>query len=583
MQNLSRHTNRGVLHGILDDIGDGVVLTDAQERVLYINDAAISILGCTDIRDEPVLFSDICPLVDLDTDVPIGSPIKRAIQSEHSVGLIRDAGIRRSDGTQIYLSATCSPMRFWSGRMRGCSVILRDVTRIRNLERRVDDERQYLRAIFSAASVGLCILDLKGTVIELNTSAEKILRISQSGALGRKFGDAFHCEGSIPAGCGAGPKCSSCLIGCNVENAILHERYTNKFTVPLKRVGAKQPVWLTLFISESWSDRERNIILSIVDISARKNYEDELERARTEAEAASKAKGQFLANMSHEIRTPINGMTGMIDLTLRTDLNAQQRENLESAKSCSTYLLRIINDILDFSKLESNSMELESRRIDFHKLLNEVTDVYRKIAEDKKLYLRTEFSQDLPQYIWADAVRLRQVFHNLLTNAIKFTSKGGVTIAARSGKRAQQKMLEFFVMDTGIGMAVEDQKKLFRPFSQVDASITRRFGGTGLGLMIVRELLTLMGGSIRVRSVQGSGSTFVFWIPCKEADYADADDSGGTVFLRPHLGMEDTHDTVKEDDKVDEISLSISDKAGTENDDTDIADLLKYCEDKLDG
>ena len=103
MQNLSRHTNRGVLHGILDDIGDGVVLTDAQERVLYINDAAISILGCTDIRDELVLFSDICPLVDLDTDVPIGSPIKRAIQSEHSVGLIRDAGIRRSDGTQIYV------------------------------------------------------------------------------------------------------------------------------------------------------------------------------------------------------------------------------------------------------------------------------------------------------------------------------------------------------------------------------------------------------------------------------------------------------------------------------------------------
>ena len=285
-----------------------------------------------------------------------------------------------------------------------------------------------MRAIFSAATVGLCILDEKGAIIELNNSAERIMRISRERALGQQFGDAFHCENSLMAGCGHGAHCPVCPVRHNIEEAIRHDRYTNKFNVAMRRISSDKDFWLSVFVSETWADNEKNIILSLIDISARKRHEQELEKARAEAEAASKAKGQFLANMSHEIRTPINGMVGMVELTLQTELTPEQRENLQSARECSTYLLRMINDILDFSKLESKALQLEEIRCDFAKLLYEVFLVHEKTAHGKGLFWKTELADDLPRFIRVDSLRLRQVLHNLLNNALKFTLQGGISV-----------------------------------------------------------------------------------------------------------------------------------------------------------
>jgi len=421
-------------------------------------------------------------------------------------------------------------------------------------------EEKYLRAIFSAATVGLCILDETGGIAELNDSAEKILEIPNETAIGMQFGDAFHCENSLMAGCGHSKACTVCPVRKNIEQAAVTEKYSNQFTVALHRREEQKPCWLDIFVAKTEPGEKRRIVLSLVDISDRKQREKELEEARREAEALSAAKGLFLANMSHEIRTPINGMLGMIDLTLRSRLTEDQRENLESARQCADYLLGIVNDILDFSKLERKAMQLEENRYDLLKLLQTVIFVHSRTAQGKGLYLKDWLSSDLPQYIRGDSLRLRQILHNLISNALKFTQEGGVMLQVQRGVRGEIPSLEFVVEDTGIGMKPEDTKKLFKPFSQVDGSTTRRFGGTGLGLMIVKELVENMGGEVSVTSKMGMGSKFLFWIPCREEYGADEELREQTVYINPLQGRPVKH--VPEGD-------------------ADIADLLQYFNDKL--
>ena len=420
-------------------------------------------------------------------------------------------------------------------------------------------EDGYLRDVFSAATVGLCILDGDGGILELNDAAEHILEISSAQAVGLQFGDAFHCENSLMAGCGHGAACKICPVRHTIEAAVAaQEEFSRRFVAAVQRSGAPYACWLEIFVSKTRRPLMQKIVLSLVDITDRKQREDELEQARRDAEAESAAKGQFLANMSHEIRTPINGMVGMIELTLRTELTQDQRENLESAKQCSNYLLRIINDILDFSKLENRAMQLEQNRFDLLELLQGVIFVHGKSAAGKGLYLQEMLADDLPRYIRGDALRLRQILHNLLGNALKFTSEGGVVLQVEKAVREKMPILKFVVEDTGIGMKPEDTKKLFRPFSQVDGSMTRRFGGTGLGLMIVKELVEAMGGEVGVTSKPGMGSKFKFWVPYHEEHGADDEIRGHTVYINP---------------QCDQQPRSV--------DNEDIADLLQYYTDKL--
>ncbi len=560
MQEILTKENSLVLRGVLDGIGDGIILTDQQERILYSNEAAMKILGCREIHFARTRFMEICPLYNFSMGCPLSSPLQRCMQECIPIGLEKDTGIIVDGQGRKYLSATCSPIRTQDGNIRGCSVILRDITHMRRLEIKIEEDQHYLRAIFSAATVGLCILDQTGAILELNDAAEQIMEVSREAAFGQQFGDAFHCENSMQAGCGHGRWCSICPVRHSIEAALRNNRFSSKFTVAMRRLSSNKEIWLNVFVSEAWTDNEKHIILSLIDISARKRREQELEQARAEAEAASAAKGQFLANMSHEIRTPINGMVGMIDLTLRSELTEEQRENLLSAKQCSEYLLRIINDILDFSKLEGKAMELEELRYDFPKLLRDVLSVHEKVACAKKLSMKGDFAVDLPHYVRGDPLRMRQILHNLINNALKFTLEGGISLKVYCAERADRPSLEFMVQDTGIGMQPEDLKKLFRAFSQVDGSTTRRFGGTGLGLMIVKDLIEVMGGEITVSSVPGKGSTFYFWIPCIEETGADEEIRDKTVFVNPAADQIVSQATEPEDD---------------------ILDLLQYCNEKL--
>ena len=253
------------------------------------------------------------------------------------------------------------------------------------------------------------------------------------------------------------------------------------------------------------------------DITQKKDYEKNLYKAKEAAESASQAKSQFLANMSHEIRTPMNGIIGMLSLLVKNSQDDEQKEFAQTAKQSALSLLNIINDILDFSKIEAGKLKLETVSLSINSVVDDVFNILKLQAEQKELAFKFDVDESIPDFLFGDPGRIRQILLNLLGNAIKFTKKGTVSLNVSVIDETESIIwISFEISDTGIGIPKEHISKLFETFTQMDSSTTRKFGGTGLGLSIANKLTGMMNGKITVKSKPGKGTTFNCIIPLEK-------------------------------------------------------------------
>lgn len=279
-------------------------------------------------------------------------------------------------------------------------------------------------------------------------------------------------------------------------------------------------------------DKAASLVI-LRDITERKRAEEALARAKHAAEQANRAKSSFLATMSHEIRTPMNAVLGMLELLSLSSLDQDQRLSLETARESTNWLLRIIDDVLDFSKIEAGYLEIRPEPASIAEMVQRAAAVYADVAHSKGLRLEKSVDSNISPAVMVDRLRLRQVLNNLLSNAIKFTDQGHIEISAKLlERRGNCDVVGFAVRDTGIGVAAEDQQRLFQPFIQVDSDTTRKFGGTGLGLTICARLARMMGGDIAIDSKLGEGSTIFVTLPLPITDLsvlADAKNKGRSL------------------------------------------------------
>ncbi len=410
------------------------------------------------------------------------------------------------EGGYYWVSATIMPILGEDNQPEQFISIRTDITRIKDMEQALQKERRFLEKLANTLGEGVYALDTSGYCIFVNDEAERILGWSKAELQGHKIHDLIHHRDAhgnrVPSS-----ECSIMLV--NRDNKTYHS--DNEYFIHKSGDGIPVEVTSAPLIHKGV---RTGSVAAFRDITQRKQDQLSLELALEKAEQATRAKSEFLANMSHEIRTPMNAIIGLSYLTLDTDLDRKQRDYVGKIQTSAQSLLNIINDILDFSKIEAGQLQIESVEFDLDELLRGVYDVNQLRAQEKGIAFSIHRGYELASRFKGDPVRISQILNNLVSNAVKFTMQGAVTVELLPQQVSPQTVqMRFQVTDTGVGIADEYKATLFDAFTQADASTTRRHGGTGLGLSITRQLTELIGGTINLESELNKGTRIWADIP----------------------------------------------------------------------
>ena len=481
---------------VLENIHDAVVITDLDFRVKFWNHAAEKVYGWTSAEAVSRIFSD---LVTTEYSEEIREKYKQSLMNEgHWTGEV--VQFSRS-GRRLQIISSVTILRDSSGNVSDVVAINGDVTDAREREAAFEKGRNHLQTIIS--SLEDIVFEVDNDCVFLNVwtgRPEKLFYPSET-FLGKKFHEIF-------------PPDYADQFSALVRQVVESRKQSDIEYPDLQNKNH----WYSASASylPRTSDGLPGVTLVIKDISSKKHFEQDLERARELAESASIAKSNFLANMSHEIRTPLNVITGFAQVMAaeasESGLPSKFSDHLKGILTASDHLNRIITDILDFSRIEAGKMDMFEEEFSIHELLRNLGRSFESQVREKKLRFTVEIGELVPEFIIADPGKINQILLNLIGNAVKFTSEGrGVILKAECPEGGE--CLLFQVMDQGIGIPENKLDRIFDVFEQGDSSITRSFGGSGLGLSIVRKLVDLLGGSIQVESTRDEGSIFSVVIP----------------------------------------------------------------------
>ncbi|MEK4272065.1 PAS domain S-box protein [Paenibacillus sp. FSL R7-0026] len=433
-----------------------------------------------------------------------------------------------SSGRKIEVSVTNVPI-IVDKEMVGVYGIVSDITERKEYTERIQELSKQHELILNTVTEGIFGLDADGITMFMNPAAASMFGYEAKEFIGKNSHPIIHhtrADGShLPQ--------EECPIHMTVLDG---QRRSIKEDVFWRKDGSSFLVQyqVTPIIEQG---QIQGAVVVFNDVTG----EREIVRAKETAELAAQAKSEFLSMVSHEIRTPMNGIVGMTELLIGTDLSEEQREYAEIIRDSGDALLNILNDILDFSKLESGKMALAYEPFALRKMLEQVAELFKPRADEKHLEIRYRLNPSIPEFMVGDAIRIRQILVNLVGNALKFTDQGSIEVAVDiiKGRKPEDSVLDFAVQDTGIGIPADKLDQLFQSFSQLHPVINRKYGGTGLGLVISKRLVEIMGGSISVESIEGEGSTFRFAVPAASVD-ASAEQTASQFH----------HDRTRQSDKV---------------------------------
>ncbi len=479
----------------IENSNDGIALVRG-DKLQFVNRKYLDMFGYNSL--EEVIGKEIITAVHPD-DRDRVLALNRGRQSGCSVpSRYEFKGITKEDET-IYVEV--SAVKTIYNNEPASLAFLRDVTERKKAENKLNDQLNFLQTLIDDIPNPIFYKNVNGLYLGCNKAFEEYRGIKKEELIGKTLMELNYTEEEV-----------SLHFASDMELINNHGQKTYRSSFADQN-GINREI---LIKKGTFTDSDgvvAGIVGIVMDITEQKQAEEVMKKAMEDSEAANKAKSDFLANMSHEIRTPMNAVIGMTNLLLDTELTQGQRELLEITKTSADALLKIINDILDFSKIEAGKMDFEKIDFDLCITIEDTIDTLAVKASEKELELMCLINPDVPSLLRGDPGRLRQILLNIISNSIKFTEKGEITVVVDLAYENEVSVApRFSITDTGPGIPEDKLEKLFKSFSQIDSSRTRKYGGTGLGLAISKNLVEIMGGNIGVKSEEGKGSTFWFTI-----------------------------------------------------------------------